>query len=167
MKEKKDENISRGKGAFLRAAFFKYKYNTSKFAIFLRYAVNGLVVAFSQLVSILILVGILGLKTKLEQNIANIISIEISILVGFFLHFHLTWRHQYTGLLNFLKKMLSFHLVSAVSVITRITLFYILLNYFGVEYMFNTLIGMAVAVLISFIGYDKFVFQKGKDVKQI
>jgi glycosyltransferase involved in cell wall biosynthesis len=135
-----------------------YKYNTSRFAIFCRYAVNGLVVALSQFLAMVILVGLLGFRSNLGQNISNIISIEFSILVAFFLHFHFSWRNKYLNVSDFFKKIFNFHIVSAVTVIVRVVLFYLLLN-LGMEYKLNTLIGMIIAVLINFIGYDKFVFR--------
>jgi len=150
------------KDAF-RALFCIYKYNTSKFAIISKYILNGTIVALSQFLFMIFLVGTLGFTSKLGQNISNVVSIELALIVAFLLHFYFTWRNKYRDAGNFIKKLINFHLVSAISVLARIGLFYLLFN-LGFEYKLNTLIGIALAVIINFIGYDKFVF-KNKKVK--
>lgn len=148
------------KDAF-RAFWCIYKYNTSWFAHLVKYGFNGVLVALSQFVSIILLIEHLGFASQLMQNIANIISIEISIITGFILHSILTWRYTYKSAGECITKLFSFHVVTGLSFVTRVVLFYILLN-IGVSYIPNTFIGVAVAVLMNYIGYDRFVFKKEK-----
>ena len=58
-----------------------------------------------------------------------------------------------------LKGLLLFHGVTGISFASRVILFAILSNY-GMDYRLNTLIGIFVAVLINFAGYDRLVFKK-------
>jgi glycosyltransferase involved in cell wall biosynthesis len=136
-----------------------YKYNTSVLANFLRYTVNGLLVALSQFITIIALVDGFGLRTVLQQNISNVISIEVAILTSFALHFWFTWRERYAGMGAFLRKMALFHLVTLVNVIIRVAIFYPL-SILGVDYRLNALIGIFVAVALNFVGYHKIVFGK-------
>ncbi len=150
------------KDAF-RALWCIYKYNTSQFAHIIKYVSNGLLVALSQFITISFLIEILGFKSDLLQNIANSISIEISILTGFLLHSKITWNYRFISLSEIIKKFINFHLVTGLSFIVRVILFYILLR-LGFNYVFNTIIGVLIAVIMNFIGYDKFVFKtKGND----
>lgn len=148
----------------IRAAYCIYKYNTSKFAIIVKYILNGLIVALSQFLSMMLLVGALGFTSRLSQNIANVISIEFSLIVAFLLHFYFTWSNKYLGIGNFFKKLINFHIISLISFLARVILFYLLLN-IGFEYKLNTLLGIIVAVIINFIGYDKFVFRNKEVIK--
>jgi glycosyltransferase involved in cell wall biosynthesis len=146
------------KDAF-RAFWCIYKYNTSWFAHLVKYGFNGILVALSQLVSIILLVEYLGFTSTWMQNVANAMSIEISIITGFFLHSIFTWRYQYQSAGECMVKFFSFHIVTGLSFITRVILFYLLLH-IGVSYLPNTVIGIVVAVLMNFIGYDRYVFKK-------
>ncbi len=143
----------------VRALWCIFKYNTSGFAHFVKYAINGVIVALSQIIAIYALVKYLNFNTDNLQQIANIISIEISVLVGLLLHSYITWRYKYETTRNFLKVFIYFHLVTGVSFLVRVFLFPILAS-FGIDYMTNTLIGVVIAIIINFFGYDKVVFKR-------
>lgn len=143
----------------VRALWCIFKYNTSNFAHVMKYGINGVLVALSQIIAIYFLVEHFNFNTANLQQVANVISIEISVLVGFFLHSFITWRYKYETTRNFLKVVWYFHLVTGFSFLVRIFLFPALASS-GMNYMTNTLIGVAVAIVINFFGYDKFVFKK-------
>lgn len=143
----------------LRAAWCIWKYNTSTAAKIVKYATHGVLVAASQLIAIFLLIESLGFSNEIQQNIAHAISIEVSILVGFVLHSLITWRYQFTGWLNVLDELLKFHLVTGISFTIRVGMFF-LLQQAGVGYLFNTIIGIGIAVLINYLGYDNLVFKK-------
>lgn len=143
----------------LRAAWCIWKYNTSTAAKIVKYAIHGILVAASQIISILVLVESLGFSGEMQQNIAHAISIEISIVVGFILHSLLTWRYQFTNWLNVLNELLKFHLVTGVSFSIRVGMFFIL-QQAGIGYIYNTMIGIGIAVLINYLGYDNYVFKR-------
>jgi putative flippase GtrA len=143
----------------VRAFWCIFKYNTSSFAHVVKYCINGVFVALSQIITICLLVKYFNFDTNNLQEIANIISIEVSILVGLFLHSFITWRYKYETTRNFLKVFVYFHLVTGISFLVRVLLFPILAS-FGISYMSNTLIGVVIAIIINFFGYDTFVFKK-------
>ncbi len=153
------------KDAF-RALWCIFKYNTSKLANFVKYGFNGLIVAASQFATIIFLVEYLHFSSKFQQNVAYAISIEVSIIIGFLLHAFITWRYKFRSVINFINKMLLFHLVTAVSFLVRQVLFYILLEW-GVNYRSNTLIGIIIAVIINFFGYQNIVFKENTRKKAI
>ena len=143
----------------MRALWCIFKYNTSDFAHFVKYGINGVFVALSQILAIYILVRYLDFNTKSLLEIANIASIEVSVLVGLFLHSFITWRYKYETTRNFLKVFIYLHLVTGISFLARLVLFPVLAS-LGVDYMTNTLIGVALAIVLNFFGYDKLVFRK-------
>lgn len=147
------------KDAF-RAAWCIWKYNVSTLAKLTKYIAHGSLVAASQFLSIFLMIEYWGFVQPEQQQLANIISIEISIIVGFFLHGYITWFHHLTSLADRLKEFLKFHLVTGISFAVRIWLFAYLLNH-GVGYQLNVFIGILVAIVINYLGYDRFVFNKG------
>ncbi|MCF7929381.1 MAG: GtrA family protein, partial [Spirochaetales bacterium] len=147
------------------ALFCILKYNTTGFAKLIRYGMMGILVALSQFAAIIGLVELGELQGIIGENVANAISIEISLIVAFFLHRSFTWAHT-AGSSGRQKgafmQVLWFHGVSFLSVIVRLGLFYGL-SLLLFPYQVNVLIGIAVAVVINFIGYDRLVFAKKRE----
>jgi glycosyltransferase involved in cell wall biosynthesis len=146
------------KDAF-RAFWCVLKYNTSRLARLIRYGISGILVSISQFVAMVAQVELLGFDTKLLQNVAYAVSIEVSILIGFVLHSIFSWRWRYSAVGEVLRRLLRFHFVTGVSFVVRQALFYGLLEA-GLEYRLNTIIGIAVAIVLNFIGYSRFVFRE-------
>ena len=157
-----DEGKKIGLRDAFRALYCIIKYNTTGLAKFTRYGLMGILVALSQLAAITGLVELAGLTGVRGENIANVISIEVSILVGFFLHSRLTWqvgpRGRSWGLGRRLRALLGFHGVTFLSAAVRVGLFYVL-SLTGMGYRLNALIGIVVAVILNFFGYDRLVFR--------
>lgn len=148
------------KDAF-RALYCVIKFNTTSLAKFIRYGMNGILVALSQILTITALVELAGFSDLTGQNIANLVSIEVSILVGFYLHRHITWQVKLEGIKERLKALVSFHAVTFVSALIRAGMFYGL-SLTGMNYRPNALLGIVVAVILNFLGYDRLVFGKSK-----
>jgi len=146
----------------VRALWCIFKYNTSSFSHMVKYGINGIFVAFSQIIAIYFLVKYFNFNTPSLQQVANIISIEVSVIFGLFLHSFITWRYKYETARNFLKVFWYFHLVTGLSFLVRVFLFPFLAAS-GMDYMTNTLIGVVIAIVINFFGYDKFVFKRKLD----
>ncbi|MCP4600129.1 MAG: glycosyltransferase [Proteobacteria bacterium] len=135
------------------------KYNESGLAKFVKYVLMGLLVAISQFSTMIFLVEALDFVSVVKQNIAYAISIEVSIITGFFLHSIFTWRHRFRSLSDGMVKFLQFNSITGISFAVRQVLFYLLLLA-GVGYLLNTFIGAVIAVLINFTGYERIVFKK-------
>lgn len=144
----------------VRALWCIFKYNNSSIAHLVKYLIFGLLIGFSQFISIYLFIEILKFESLQEQNIANIISILISFAVAFVIHSSITWRYKYTSIFELILIIISFYLLSSFSLIIRYLLFDFLAQNFGMGYQLNTLIGIFVAISINFIGYDKWVFQR-------
>lgn len=145
------------KDAF-RALYCIMRYNTTGLATFIRYGLMGVLVALSQLIAITGLVEIGGFDGVWGENIANLVSIEVSILVGYFLHSRLTWSSARRGL----RAVLGFHGVTFFSAALRVGMFYAF-SLSGMSYQTNALIGIVVAVVLNYFGYNRFVFHRRKE----
>ena len=162
----KGRTYDEGKKIGLKDAFRAFwcilKYNTSGLAQVTKYGLNGLLVAISQMLAIILLVEMLGFKSEFLQNVANIISIEVSIISGFILHSLFTWHYKFCSKLELFRKIIRFHLVTGISFLARVVIFY-LLQKMGMDYRLNSFIGIVIAVMINFFGYKFLVFTKRKE----
>lgn len=147
----------------LRALWCIFKYNNHGFASFIKYGLNGILVALSQFIFIYILVEYFQFNSIPKENIANIISIELATLVAFFLHSFITWRQKFENFISFLNKIVYFHVVNAITIISRIFIFYLLAN-LGVDYKMNTAIGIVLLIVMNYLAYDRLVFREEKKV---
>ncbi len=136
----------------IRAVWCIVKYNDSISAVFFRYAISGIFAALSQYASMVLLVEFMGFKSLFLQNAANIISILASFAVAFTLHSVVTWRFKFRSSADLRTKFAGFFGISSVSLIFRSAVFYVL-SLFGTDYRINTLIGIALIVLINFNFY--------------
>lgn len=143
----------------IRALWCVFKYNTSTFANFIKYGINGILIALSQILIITFLVEYFSFNTEYLKNVANIVSIIIGLLIAFILHSSITWRYHFKSKIEIFKKLLIFYLISTFSIIIRIATFY-LFNQNGMDYKLNTLIGIILIIIINFFGYEKIVFKR-------
>ncbi len=145
----------------IRAIWCIVKYNDSFFITFLRYAFSGLSASFLQFFSMVFLVEFLSFKTVFLQNLANILSILISMVYVFLMHSFFSWRYKFSSLMIFFKKMFVFFVFSGILLIFRILLFY-LLSVMGMDYKLNTLINIVFVVIVNFIFYNLVLFKETK-----
>lgn len=100
----------------------------------------------------------LSFKTHILKNIANVVSIEISLFYNFLLSRVWTWgdtpKRQGKWLIS---QFIFFHLAAFTGILIRIVIFAIL-DRLGTHYLINLFIGMGVAAVVDFILYDKFIF---------
>ncbi len=148
------------KDAF-RALYCIIKYNTTRLAKLIRYGMMGVFVALSQVLAITALVELAGLDGLRGENIANLISIEVSIIVGYLLHSRVTWQAGRFGRPRGARfwAFLRFHGVTLFSAAIRAGVFY-LLSTTGMHYRLNAIIGVVIAVILNFLGYDRLVFRE-------
>jgi putative flippase GtrA len=117
-------------------------------------AVNFLVIVF--------LVELLGFKTYLLKNVANIMAIEMSAFYNFLVSRLWTWkdapRKQGKSLI---AQFISYNLAALTGIAFRAILFPIL-EKCGVFYLFNVAIGIAMAATLDFILFDRLVFRRAR-----
>jgi dolichol-phosphate mannosyltransferase len=107
-----------------------------------------------------LMVKYLGFNTTLGENIANILSMEISIIYNFFLSRGITWRDRYREHgLKLLLQLFKFHVAIGITTLMRIGLF-ALLQWLGVFYILNAAIGIIIASCFNFIVYNTLVFKR-------
>ncbi len=107
-------------------------------------------------------VEVLSFNTYVLRNIANAISIEVSVFYNFLLSRFWTWgdapKRQGKGLVS---QFILFNLAALTGIIIRIIVFAVL-DKLGVFYIVNVFLGISIAAIIDFILYDKLIFRRVK-----
>lgn len=125
-----------------------------------RFLIAGLSAALVNLFFMVLFVEAFGFTTYVLKNVANILSIEISILYHFMVSRLWTWHDapRKKGK-NLLGQFISFHVVNITGIIIRVFAFAVL-DKLGVFYIINGTIGICLAAAVSFILYDRIVFKR-------
>lgn len=129
----------------------------------IRFIVSGLLGASLNLLLIFIFVDLFRMDTFFLENIANVFSLELSIIFSFLLNRNWTWQlrlrnQRYSCFIQFLF----FHVAVGISVLFRIILFPII-QLININYLINTAIGISLGAIMNYFSLDKLVFViKGK-----
>jgi len=142
----------------VRALYCIIKYNTSPLANFVKYALDGFLVAFLQFVTLVGLVEIGGFRNLAGLNVAHAVSIEVSIIAGFLIHSFVTWRLHLKSKGAVMKKFVLFHLFNCVPFAVRAFVFFLLIQ--QVHYLLSALVSAAIALAFNFWGYNYLIFAR-------
>ena len=134
----------------------------------IKFLFGGGVAAAVNLLLIFILIEWLGFDTSFLRNIANIVSIELSLILSFFIYRIWVWPGGVWRLSEVLLKQLPlYHLSAGTAVLLRILIVFPILDKLGVDYGINTLIGVLLSAIINYLISDRLVFKDHKQGLQI
>jgi dolichol-phosphate mannosyltransferase len=131
----------------------------------IRFLIGGGFAALINLFLIFVLVEWLGFNTERLQNIANIIAVELSLLASFFIYRIWVWpggSWQFKDVV--FRQIPLYHLSAGAAILSRILLIFPILNWLGINYLVNTLIGVLVSASINYIISDRLVFKKSSSL---
>lgn len=125
-----------------------------------KFILGGGVSAIINLLLIFLIIDKLGFDTPTLRNIANVISIEISLLASFFIYRIWVWPGGSWTLQEVLWRQIPlYHLSAGTSVIARIFLLFPLLDWLKINYVINTLVGILLSASLNYLISDRFVFK--------
>ena len=126
-----------------------------------KFLFGGGVAAAFNLCLIFILIEWLGLNDPFLRNLANIISIEVSLIFSFFIYRIWVWPGGVWKFSEvFLKQLPLYHLSAGTAVLMRIFVIFPLLDRLGVNYGLNTLIGVLFNAILNYLISDRLVFKQ-------
>lgn len=129
-----------------------------------KFLLGGGVATAINLLLIFLLIEKLGFDTPFLRNVANIISIELSLIASFFIYRIWVWRGGSWNWFNVLFKQLPLYHVSAgTAIVVRVLVVFPLLDFWGVSYGVNTVFGALISASLNFIISDRFVFTSSKN----
>lgn len=125
-----------------------------------KFLLGGGVAAALNLLLISIMIELLGFDTPILRNIANVVSVELSLLFSFFVYRIWVWPGGTWTIREVLWRQLPLYHVSAGSaVITRVLILFPILDVLGINYAINTLVGVFFSAVINYIISDRLVFR--------
>lgn len=126
----------------------------------LRFLVGGGIAALLNLILIYALIEGLGFDTPLLRNVANAIAIEVSLLASFFIYRTWVWTGGVWSLRDvMLRQIPLYHLSAGAAVLLRIFVIFPLLDWWGVNYGINTLVGVLASATLNYVISDRLVFK--------
>ena len=125
-----------------------------------RFLVCGVITAAFNILLLSFLVEFFKLEQPIYRNLANVVSIEISLLFSFFIYRIYVWSSQNWSTRQILRREIPlYHLSCGVSISTRSFIVFPVLDWIGVHYAINSLIGIAIGAGINYLISDRVVFK--------
>ena len=125
-----------------------------------KFLVGGGVAAALNLLLMYCLIEWLGFNTSVLRNVANAVSIEISLLFSFFIYRIWVWPGGAWTIREVLWRQIPlYHISAGTAVIARIFLLFPLLDWLGVNYAINTLAGVLISASLNYLISDRLVFK--------
>ncbi|MBR8829588.1 MAG: Undecaprenyl-phosphate 4-deoxy-4-formamido-L-arabinose transferase [Chroococcopsis gigantea SAG 12.99] len=101
-----------------------------------------------------------GFNTPLLRNVANIISIEISLVASFFIYRLWVWTGGDWKIKDVLLVQLPlYHLAAGLAVLLRILIIFPLLDSWKISPGVNTLVGVLAGASINYVASDSLIFK--------
>ncbi|MDJ0674192.1 MAG: glycosyltransferase [Calothrix sp. MO_167.B42] len=125
-----------------------------------KFLLGGGLAALVNLLLIFLLIEKLEFNTPFLRNVANLISIEISLVFSFFIYRIWVWTGgTWTFREVILRQLPLYHVSAGAAVMTRIFFLFPILDWMGVNYGINTIIGVLLSASINYLISDRFVFK--------
>lgn len=125
-----------------------------------KFLVGGGVAAAFNLALMFCLIEWLGFNTPFLRNIANVVSIEISLIFSFFVYRIWVWPGGAWTLREVLWRQIPlYHISAGTAVFARIFFIFPLLDWLGINYVINTLVGVLVSAALNYLISDRLVFK--------
>lgn len=116
---------------------------------------------------IYILINFFGLNTPFLRNFANVLAIEISLIFTFFVYKIWVWSGGTWRIRDVLGKEIPlFHVSSGVAVSIRSFLIFPIVDWLGVHYTVNTVLGIVVGSILNYFACDKLIFKKSRNSRK-
>ncbi|MEH1970871.1 GtrA family protein [Nostoc sp.] len=131
-----------------------------------KFLIGGGITTCFNIVLIFLLVDWWGWTTPLLHNIANAVSIELSVLLSFFIYRIWVWTEGKWEIREVLFKQLPmFHVAAGSAVVARIFFLFPLLDCFSIDHKINTLAGGLFGASLNYIMSDRLVFKGDNDTQ--
>jgi dolichol-phosphate mannosyltransferase len=126
-----------------------------------KFLVGGGIAAVINLLLMFYLIEGLKFDTIVLRNVANLSSIEISLVASFFIYRTWIWTRGSWTITNILFRQLPlYHLSAGAAIATRILVIFPILDWMKVNYAINTLVGVVAGASANYVISDRLVFRQ-------
>jgi dolichol-phosphate mannosyltransferase len=132
----------------------------------IKFLAGGGVAAAINIVLMAYLINERGFNTPLLRNLANLLSIEVGIIISFLIYRTWVWQGQEKSLKKILFHQFPlYHLAGGSALLARTLIIFPLLDWLTIDYLINTFIGMIVGTVINYHISDRIVFKSRSHYK--
>lgn len=125
-----------------------------------RFLLCGMITAAFNLALMTLIIDGLQIKTAFLRNVANLVSIEVSLLFTFLVYRIWVWRIKTWNVRNiFLNQIPKFHAASGLVILMRTLAIFPALDWLGVGYVVNTCLGIVAGAAFNYFFNDRIVFK--------
>lgn len=96
-------------------------------------------------------------KVGLFYLLSSAIAIELAIISNFNLNTFWTWKHR-KG--HYFSRFWKFNLVSLIALVINMSVLFVLVEFFGMWYLVANFVGIACALIVNFLGNDRWTFNE-------
>lgn len=133
-----------------------------------KFLLGGGIAAMINLLLIYFLIEWLEFNTPVLRNLANSLSIELSLLASFFIYRIWVWPGGAWTLREVLWRQIPlYHISAGTAVVARIFLIFPLLDRLDVNYTINTLVGVLLSAALNYLISDRLVFKSSDSDQQV
>ena len=126
----------------------------------LKFLIGGVVAAGLNLALIFLMIEKLGFNSAVLRNTANAISMELSLIASFLIYRYWVWPGGSWSLKNLIFKQLPlYHFSAGAALLLRLFMIFPILDWLGINYIVNTLIGVVASAAINYVLSDSLVFK--------
>ncbi|MGB5635302.1 MAG: GtrA family protein [Waterburya sp.] len=127
------------------------------------FLVCGLITAAFNIAILYLLIELWNFKTPTLKNVANLAAIEISLVFTFFVYKKWVWSKSKWHLKKiFLREIPLFHMSALLTIISRSFILFPIIDWLGIHYILNTLIGIGLGSIVNYLACEKMVFKLDK-----
>lgn len=125
-----------------------------------RFLICGGVTAAFNILALDLIIKLFNLDQAVLHNIANAIAIEVSLLFSFFVYRTWVWSKGKWKFQEVLWREIPLYQLSCGSVVAmRSLILFPLLNWLGVHYSINNLVGIVIGSAMNYVMSDRLVFK--------
>ncbi len=123
----------------------------------------GLITAAFNIIILYVLIELWNFKTPTLKNVANLAAIEISLIFTFFVYKKWVWSKSKWHLKKiFLREIPLFHMSALLTIISRSFILFPIIDWLGIHYILNTLIGIGLGSIVNYLACEKMIFKLDK-----
>jgi len=126
-----------------------------------KFLCGGGIAALFNLLLIYVAVNYLGFDTPLLRNLANVVAVELSLIFSFFIYRVWVWPGgDWRPQKILLEQLPLYHFSAGAALLLRVLVIFPLLDYLGINYLINTLVGVLAGASINYVLSDRIVFNR-------
>ena len=127
----------------------------------LKFLICGAVTTAFNVVLIYALIEGFNINTPVLRNLANVVSLEISVIFSFFVYKAWVWSSSTWNYKEVIRREIPlFHFSMGIAIAVRSFILFPIFDWLGIHYTINTLMGILIGSIINYLACERIVFKR-------